>query len=80
MPLAHIEADPRTPDGSNYGNAEKLTWKEETIELDGRDKTDVIWDYFYDAYRNNKPYPITSQQAINTVKALEDAKIGTIFA
>ncbi len=80
VPLAHIEADPRTPDGSNYGNAEKLTWKEETIELDGRDKTDVIWDYFYDAYRNNKPYPITSQQAINTVKALEDAKIGTIFA
>lgn len=79
VPLAEIEADPSTPDGANYGNEEVLNWIEETISLEGRDKTDVIWDYFYDFYRNNKPYPITSEQACEVVRTIENAKNGTIF-
>ena len=78
--LKEIKADPSTPGSGSYGNDEVLTWKEETIELSPYDKTDVVWDYFYEAYRNNKPYPITSQQAMDVVKVLEDAKIGTEFA
>jgi len=78
--LMDIKADPNTPDGDAYGNSEKLQWIEETIELDGKDKTDVIWDYFYEAYRNNKPYPITSEQAAEVVRTIENAKIGTRFA
>ena len=43
-------------------------------------ETEEIWDYFYEAYRNHKPYPITSEQVLNVVKLLEDVKIGTEFA
>jgi len=78
--LAKIEANPATPDGNTFGNDEKLIWKEESLVMDGEDKTDVVWDYFYEAYRNNKPYPITSDQAAEVVRALENAKIGTEFA
>ena len=78
--LKEIKADPSTPGSGSYGNDEVLTWKEETVELSPYDKTDVIWDYFYEAYKNNKPYPITSEQAMSVVKVLEDAKIGTEFA
>ena len=77
--LADIKADPSTPGSdSAFGNSEVLTWKEETIPTsDG--KTEAIWDYFYEAYRNNKPYPITSAQAIEVVRTLASTKIGTEF-
>ena len=78
--LATITADPSTPgSGSAFGNSEKLVWKEETVELDLDGGTDVIWDHFYESIRNGKPYPIAPEQALAVVKALEDAKIGTIF-
>ena len=79
VPLADIKANPATPDGATFGNDEVLQWKENSYTLGG-DKTDVIWDYFYEAYRNHKPYPITSDQAAEVVKVLEEAKIGTEFA
>ena len=79
--LAEITADPSTPgSGSSFGNSEVLTWKEETIELNPKDQTAVIWDYFYDAYRNDKFYPITNEQAMEVVRVIEEAKIGTEFA
>ncbi len=78
--LAEIQADPSTPgSGASFGNGETLVWKEETIELNPEDQTAVIWDYFYETYRNGKPYPITAQQAMEVVRVLEEAKIGTIF-
>ena len=43
------------------------------------DQTAVVWDYFYEAYRNNKPYPITPEQAAEVVRVLELAKAGTVF-
>lgn len=78
--LQDIKADPATPgSGAAFGNSEKLVWIEETRPTsDG--KTEAIWDYFYEAYRNNKPYPITSAQAIEVVRTLENAKRGTEFA
>ena len=79
VPLADIKANPATPDGATFGNDEVLQWKEDSYALGG-DKTDVIWDYFYEAYRNHKPYPITSDQAAEVVRVLEEAKIGTEFA
>lgn len=79
--LQNIQADPATPGtGAAFGNGEKLVWKEETIELNTQDQTAVIWDYFYEAYRNYKPYPITSNQAMEIVRILEEVKVGTEFA
>jgi predicted dehydrogenase len=79
--LKDIKADPSTPgSGASFGNDEKLVWIDEKIELSKDDKTDVIWDHFYDAYRLGKPYPITSEQAKEVVRVLENAKIGTEFA
>ena len=77
--LKEITADPATPGSGSFGNDEVLTWKEETVTFGPHDKTDVVWDYFYDAYRNCKPYPITSHQAMEVVRTIEAAKIGTIF-
>lgn len=78
--LADIKADPSTP-GTNaaFGNSEKLVWIEEELPTSDQ-KTEVIWDYVYEAYRNHKPYPITSAQALEVVRVLENAKIGTEFA
>ena len=77
--LADIKADPSTP-GTNaaFGNSEKLVWIEEELPTSDQ-KTEVIWDYVYEAYRNHKPYPITSAQALEVVRVLENAKIGTEF-
>lgn len=80
VPLKKIQADPSTPGSGCYGNDEVLVWKEETFMLDVDEHTDVVWDYFYEAYRNNKPYPIPSDQAAEVVRVLENAKIGTEFA
>ncbi len=78
--LKDIKADPETPGASSsFGNDEVLQWKEETITFGPYDKTAVVWDYFYDAYVNNKPYPITSAQALEVVRTIENAKVGTIF-
>ncbi len=78
--LPPVVADPSTPgSGTSFGNNETLVWKEETVEFDPYDRTDVVWDYFYEAFRNNKPYPITSAQALETVRTIQNAKIGTIF-
>lgn len=78
--LADIKADPATPgSGSAYGNGETLVWKEETVALAKKDKTDVIWDYFYEAYRNNKPYPITAAQALEVMRVIDEVKKDTIF-
>ncbi len=65
--------------GSSFGNKETLVWKEEVIELSGKDKTDVIRDYFYDAYRNSKPYHITSAQALEVMRVISEVKEGTTF-
>lgn len=78
--LMDIKADPNTPGDGVYGNSEKLVWIEESFELDSDSNTEVIFDYFYDAYRNNKPYPIASSQALEVVRTIENAKVGTIFA
>lgn len=77
--LADSKADPSTPGSDCFGNDEVLIWKEETYALSEEDKTHVIWDLFYEAYRNNKPYPITPEQAMEVVRVIEEAKIGTIF-
>ena len=77
--LPVIKADPSTPSGAFFGNKEVLPWVDKTITLSEEDQTHVIWDYFYETYRNNKPYPITPDQAAEVVRVLEEAKIGTEF-
>ncbi len=80
MVLEKIEADPSTPgEKAIYGNAEVLDWVEETITLSKEDHTDRIWDCFYETIRNNKPYPVPPEQAMEVVRVLEEAKKGTIF-
>ncbi len=76
--LKDIKADPSTPMGNTFGNDEVLVWKEESFPIDNEGTT-VIWDMFYDAYRNNKPYPIPNAQAMEVVRTIENTKKNTIF-
>ena len=79
--LPEIKANPETPvEGADYGSRHPLPWVEETVSIAGQDDTWRLWDYLYESFRNNKPYPITHDQALAVVKVLEDAKIGTEFA
>ncbi len=80
VPLAKIHANPETPGSGTYGNDETLTWIEETVELPKEDQTSVIWEHFYRTIREDKPFPITSAQAVEVVRTIEKAKEGTIFA
>jgi predicted dehydrogenase len=81
--LAALAADPGTPsiDGS-FGNAEKLHWIEEDIEvgpaLDVH--TDDIWDYLYDTLRNGAEFPIRTEEAMQVMEVIEEVKRGTEFA
>ena len=79
--LKELKADPSTPGtDAAYGNSEPLVWKEETVTLPTTDDLNTIWDYVYDSYRNHVPYPITNEQALEVVRVIEEAKIGTAFA
>ena len=39
----------------------------------------IIWDYLYEAYREGKPFPISTDEAIRVIKVISDAKKGTPF-
>lgn len=81
--LPDPEADPGTP-GQTFGvsgtfkSEEPIRWLDETLPCRVGDLT-VIWDYMYNAIRNGESYPITMDEAVGVIKAIDDAKTGTEF-
>lgn len=73
-----ITADPSTP-GSNFGKTgtfespEVIEWIDEEVKTPYVDY-DLIWDWLYDDIRNGIPTPITLEQAVGVIKAIDDAK------
>jgi predicted dehydrogenase len=78
--LPEVKANPETPAGNYYGSNETLHWVEETITPDEELTTEIVWDHFYNAIRNDMPYPISADQAMEIVRVIEQAKVGTEFA
>ncbi|MBE6541210.1 MAG: Gfo/Idh/MocA family oxidoreductase [Ruminococcaceae bacterium] len=80
--LEKIEADKGTPgESTSSRNSEPLTFVDEYIELEDLcEGTPRIWDALYEAIRENKPFPVTLDQALKVVETIEEAKENTVFA
>ncbi len=80
---AERKAIPDTPPMSgSFGTPETLPWIRKTIMVEPELKcdTDTVWDYLFSAVREGKPYPITTEQALEVVRIAELARKGTSFA
>jgi len=79
--LGPCTANPKTPDGTGFGNAEKLVWAEETLEVNPKKKVDMarIWDALHDTLRKGREFPISMDQAVDVMKVVSLAKKGTKF-
>lgn len=80
--LPTLIANPATPDGRGYGWDAGLRWEDTTFHAnpEGRSGLSAIWDHVFEAIRENKPFPVTPQQALRVMRVISDAKRGTPFA
>ena len=78
--LEQRKADPGTP-GTSFGSSEKLTWIEESIEVNPKKKVNMttIWDELYSTVLRGTQFPITLDQAVEVIKVVSAAKKGTRF-
>ena len=79
--MAAREANPGTP-GAYFGNPEELCWIEKTIPVSPALPVDMsfyIWNALYRAIRLNEPFPITLDEAVDTMHIISTAKAGTRF-
>ncbi len=79
--LENIGPERETPGASTSSrNGEVLTFVDEYVDLEGLCAgTPRIWDALYAAIRENKPYPVTLDQALKVMETIEEAKEKTIF-
>ena len=70
------------PLSGGFGQKEELDWIEETVKVDPATKcrTDSIWDHLYAAIRENKPFAITMDEALQVMEVISKVKKGTEFA
>ncbi|MGJ3243713.1 MAG: Gfo/Idh/MocA family protein [Opitutales bacterium] len=74
VPLADLEADPGTPQ-DGYDSRETLKWVEETVEVTGENTFHTkIWEALHATLTEDKPFPISNQQALATMKVLSDVR------
>lgn len=80
--LSPIQAEEKSPSlTASFGNAEKLQWRRQTIMVEPAAKCDTwhIWKHLHDAIRNNIPFPIKTDEAVEVVRVTEIVKKGTEF-
>ncbi len=82
-PLPEPVADPGTP-GQTFGavgtfaNAVPIKWIEEEWIPEHEDLS-VIWTAMYNDYRNDIPYSIKIEEALNVIHVIDEVKKGTEF-
>jgi predicted dehydrogenase len=75
--LTDKEANPGTP-GATFGSQEKLPWIEESIPVKPGSNA-IIWDALYSTIRERAAFPISIEQALEVMRVISTAKIGTEF-
>ncbi|MDD6799992.1 MAG: Gfo/Idh/MocA family oxidoreductase [Firmicutes bacterium] len=68
-----LEPDPGVPNGFG-SNTNTLEWVEEKVPCRSDFGLTQTWDYMYEDFRNGKPYPITLDEALMVMKAIDDIK------
>ncbi|MHC4874482.1 MAG: Gfo/Idh/MocA family protein [Planctomycetota bacterium] len=81
--FAEISAEPGNPplDGG-FSNAEEIKWIEKTEEVAPANQCDthVIWKDMYESIKENKPFRVTIDEALEVVWVTEQVKKDTSFA
>jgi predicted dehydrogenase len=75
--LIKKQANPGTP-GATFGSREKLPWLEEILPVKPGSNA-IIWDALYSTLREGTAFPISSEQALDVMRVISAAKIGTAF-
>lgn len=80
--LPRRRASVRTPPLGSFGTPETLRWVDQTLPLKPRAPAGMtlIWEHLYGAIRQNKPFPVTLDEAIEVVRILGLARKDTPFA
>jgi predicted dehydrogenase len=80
--LVRRRASRKTPEvGSGFGADETLQWIKEDISVNPstKCKCEDIWDHLYAAIRQNKPFPVKLEEALQVMEILSMARKGTPF-
>lgn len=80
--LPRRRASVRTPALGGFGTPENFTWIEKTISAKPKAEAGMtlIWEHVYSAIRENKPFPIPLDTAIETMRILSLVKKDSPFA
>ncbi|HOR98820.1 MAG TPA: Gfo/Idh/MocA family oxidoreductase [Kiritimatiellia bacterium] len=80
--LARRRSSVRTPPLGSFGTAETLQWLETSVPVKPKAECgmSLIWKYVYQAIRENKPYPVPLDVAIETMRILSLVKKESPFA
>jgi scyllo-inositol 2-dehydrogenase (NADP+) len=72
---------PETPEWGSFGSADSLVWKEEELTAAPTPACDMasIWDALYLAIRDGVPFPITLDDAVENMRVISQARVGTAF-
>jgi len=81
-PLDRRRSSVKVPPLDSQVSPETFHWVESTLPLNRDLKTDLtqIWEYVYSTVRENKPYPIPLDHAIEVMRLLSLAKKDSPFA
>ena len=79
--LSPRKASRDTPPEGGFGSPDDLRWIEKTIPIKPAEKMDTedIWGHLYATLHDNKPFPITLDQAVNVMRVIHEARRGTEF-
>ncbi len=80
--LARRRSSVRTPPLGSYGTPENLRWVENKIPVAPKAESGMtlIWEHVYNTIRENKPFPITLDTAIETMRILTLVKKESPYA
>jgi scyllo-inositol 2-dehydrogenase (NADP+) len=80
--LSHRRSSVRTPDLDSFGTPETLAWVETKVPVKPRAESGMalIWEQVFNTIRENKPYPIPLDEAIETMRLLSYARKESAFA
>ena len=80
--LARRRSSVRTPPLGSFGTPETLRWIETAVPVNPKADSGMtlIWEHVFAAIRENRPYPVTLDTAIETMRILSLVKKDSPFA
>lgn len=80
--LARRRSSVRTPPLGSFGSPETLRWVESNVPVAPKAESgmELIWEHVFNAIRENKPYPVALDTAIETIRILSLVKKESAFS